>query len=341
VAEPGETVILEGTSSASIGVRIVSFSGVYPSFNEVSGFQIRKYSKDCVSYDSVPDIRLVGLDITQCGRQSAVLHRAQRVTLEQSRIHDSNTDGWTSAIDLYLCKDGNIIRGNTVWNNSDQPAGQPDSEGHGLIMDYCGTQGGALIENNVFYNNEGWCMVILNSDGATIRNNVCYHNGIRQDGSGEISTAGNYLKIHNNILVPRNGQLALNLRFARSGFVADTATIAENNNLLFVAAGATSVAWGGSAGTLSRYQSQNPRGWGNRSLIGNPTFVAESQFDFHLLSGSVAIDKGDSANAPLTDFDGNARPEGTAMDIGAFEFAASKAALLAPTNLRFISVEAD
>jgi hypothetical protein len=155
VAEPGETVILEGTSSASIGVRIVSFSGVYPSFNEVSGFQIRKFSKDCVSYDSVPDIRLVGLDITQCGRQSAVLHRAQRVTLEQSRIHDSNTDGWTSAIDLYLCKDGNIIRGNTVWNNSDQPAGQPDSEGHGLIMDYCGTQGGALIENNVFYNNEG------------------------------------------------------------------------------------------------------------------------------------------------------------------------------------------
>jgi len=145
VAEPGETVILEGTASATIGVRIVPFGNVMPSFNEIQGFQIRKFSLDCVSYDSVPDIRLTGLDVNQCGRQSVALHGAKRATLRGSSIHDSNTNGWTSAIDLYLCKDGNLISGNRIWNNADDSPGNPDSEGHGVIMDYCLTAGGVTI----------------------------------------------------------------------------------------------------------------------------------------------------------------------------------------------------
>ena len=57
-----------------------------------------------------------------------------------------------------------------------------------------------MIENNLIFNNDRWCMVVLNSNGAVIHNNVCYHNGIRQDGSGELSTCGNNLFIFNNIL---------------------------------------------------------------------------------------------------------------------------------------------
>jgi len=127
MAEPGEAVILEGTTTATIGVRIIAMSGVYPSFNELQGFQVRGFSLDCVSYDGVPDIRLIGFDVSQCGRQSMALHRAQRVTLRASSIHDSNTNGWTSAIDLYFCSDGNVISGNRIWNNSDSSPGQPDS----------------------------------------------------------------------------------------------------------------------------------------------------------------------------------------------------------------------
>lgn len=43
-------------------------------------------------------------------------------------------------------------------------------------------------------------------------------------------------------------------------------------------------------------------------------------FDLHLKSGCLAIDSGTSTNAPSTDFDGVARPQGTGFDIGAYEF---------------------
>ena len=320
IAEPGETVVMEGTSSATIGVRGIAFNGVQPSFNEVSGFRIRKFSRDCIAYDSVPDVRFSRLDVTQCGRAAVMLRGATRVTFEKSAVHDNNTTGWTSAVDLYLCKSGNVVRGNRIWNNSDSPVGQSDSEGHGLIMDYCTSTAGAIIENNVIYNNEGWCIVILNSNGATVRNNVCYRNGIRQDGSGELSALGNNLAIHNNILAPRSNQRAMNIRFSRSDYTANLATVSEDYNLLYVASTATAVQWGGSVGTLAQYQARNGRGWGSHSLTGNPWFADVSRFDFHLQSGSAAIDQGSTSRAPAIDFDGRARPLGRSADMGAYEF---------------------
>ncbi len=46
--------------------------------------------------------------------------------------------------------------------------------------------------------------------------------------------------------------------------------------------------------------------------------------DFHLLSGSEAIDAGTSLAAPvvLSDIDGNPRTSGTGFDIGAYEYSA-------------------
>jgi hypothetical protein len=51
----------------------------------------------------------------------------------------------------------------------------------------------------------------------------------------------------------------------------------------------------------------------------NPRFVDAANRDFHLLAGSPLIDAG--TNVGLTeDFDGNPVPQGSAVDIGAFEF---------------------
>jgi hypothetical protein len=55
----------------------------------------------------------------------------------------------------------------------------------------------------------------------------------------------------------------------------------------------------------------------------NPLFVNPAGANFHLQSGSPAINSGTSLNAPTTDFDGNSRPQGAGYDIGAYEYTSS------------------
>jgi hypothetical protein len=69
--------------------------------------------------------------------------------------------------------------------------------------------------------------------------------------------------------------------------------------------------------------------YGTNPVTGDPKFANASAGDFHLLSGSSAIDAGLSAidisvnpvvYAPNVDYDGNSRPRGAGFDIGAYEY---------------------
>ena len=55
------------------------------------------------------------------------------------------------------------------------------------------------------------------------------------------------------------------------------------------------------------------------SVTGDPKLANPSSADFHLMTGSAAIGAGVMIPA-TTDFDGNARPQGSAWDIGAYAF---------------------
>ncbi len=59
---------------------------------------------------------------------------------------------------------------------------------------------------------------------------------------------------------------------------------------------------------------------GERNLNENPLFLDVENNDYRLSSRSPCIDNGTYGNAPDHDFDGNTRPEGIAIDIGAFEY---------------------
>ena len=65
----------------------------------------------------------------------------------------------------------------------------------------------------------------------------------------------------------------------------------------------------------------------------DPKFVDPGKDDFHLLMGSCCIDTGNPTNAPTEDFDGDARPMGSAYDIGFDEFEPVPVPLL---NIRHI-----
>jgi hypothetical protein len=75
--------------------------------------------------------------------------------------------------------------------------------------------------------------------------------------------------------------------------------MSENNNLFDVSPTTTAV--GGVSHTRRRATTKrgNGRGWGSASMMGDPRFVDEFGFNFHLQSSSPAIDKGDTEQAPL------------------------------------------
>ncbi|HPO11963.1 MAG TPA: right-handed parallel beta-helix repeat-containing protein [Candidatus Hydrogenedentes bacterium] len=52
---------------------------------------------------------------------------------------------------------------------------------------------------------------------------------------------------------------------------------------------------------------------------GSPEFLNAAASDFHVQSGSPAIDNGSAAGAPADDIEGTARPQGSGYDIGAYE----------------------
>ena len=59
---------------------------------------------------------------------------------------------------------------------------------------------------------------------------------------------------------------------------------------------------------------------GNGNLSGDPKFESPSSGNFRLKPDSPLIDKGKIINGMKSDYDGNARPSGKSVDIGAFEF---------------------
>lgn len=62
-------------------------------------------------------------------------------------------------------------------------------------------------------------------------------------------------------------------------------------------------------------------GWtGESNIDADPVFVCPLLDDYHISSGSPAIDAGSSAGGPGEDFDGETRPNGSAADIGADEW---------------------
>jgi len=65
---------------------------------------------------------------------------------------------------------------------------------------------------------------------------------------------------------------------------------------------------------ISNYQGVN----GN--FYADPLFVAPANDDYHLSANSPCIDSGTNTNAPATDIEGTLRPQGSAVDVGAYEY---------------------
>ncbi len=168
--------------------------------------------------------------------------------------------------------------------------------------------------------------------GGKIQNNIIFNNtshGIH------LWHAANHVIISNNTVF-NNGRagIVLGAGDAPGGIVLDN-TVVTNNILYHNAEGLWEFCYSGQTCIGSNNQYSNNLIYGNSTntifLFGHSDSArvsADPQFvnytglitgDYHLQSTSPAINRGTSLDAPLNDFAGGARPQGTTWDIGAYE----------------------
>jgi hypothetical protein len=246
------------------------------------------------------------------------------ILLESNTIRDAGVNGAEGdGIDLKAGLQNVTIRNNVISGTYAPPA-DVGGELSGITMSgtFPPTKTHFLVEGNRIFNGLGNGIALVAQNNIVIRNNLIYN----MTGSGiavydDPQFPNNDVKIYNNTIYGNAG----------SGVGANTTkVIVLRNNLIF----------GNTAGNIQTYVTTHadsdynlmaPTGAddgfpeGPHSIVQTSTdgiTVDPAKGDFHLGPASPAINKGAdlSTTGFATDFDGILRPQGTAWDIGAYEF---------------------
>lgn len=249
-----------------------------------------------------------------------VSNSGDRPTVRNNRSHDNRACGIHMNADLSSGGDG-IITGALVENNVLYNNGV--GGGAGINMD--GVQN-SIVRNNLLYNNHAGGITAYQIDGAAgprglqILNNTL---DMAADGRWALSfknTTG-LSKARNNILHNRHSFRG-SLEF---GSATDAANLDTDYNVM---------TWitpdnGTTRYTLAQWQSLG-RDTRSVSATLSSLFVNPAAGDYHLLSAAPAIDRGQLLSEVPFDREAQARPSGAGSDIGCYEFKAVTAALPNP-----------
>ncbi|MFC1539294.1 right-handed parallel beta-helix repeat-containing protein [Candidatus Latescibacterota bacterium] len=175
-------------------------------------------------------------------------------------------------------------------------------------FDCCSEQGG-LLENITFYNNIAYnnsCngFRFASWGDGPMRNIKVINNTFFNNGGGSWGIRGGIAIDNPNVenIIIRNNICSNNEEFQIKNNVKEKIpNLIIEHNLID--------GFRGSEGEIR----------GDYFIEDNPGFVNAAIFDFHLKPGSPAIDSGSAIDAPAGDIDETARPQGSGVDIGAYE----------------------
>jgi parallel beta-helix repeat protein len=229
----------------------------------------------------------------------------------RSKIHDNGSSDFDHG--MYVNVNNTLIDGNEIYNNA----------GYGIQKYPTGSNN--VVRSNRIHDNahlghrgDG----ILFSGGS---NNQAYNNIVWNNDNGIGTNYESGSKIYNNTIVGNRSYGA---------YVGSDSNTDIKNNILY----------GNGAGyfymfTTATYSIGNSlcnTSGAGCSVVANPNFVNSSGGDYHLQTGSPAIDGGGTLTLVKTDADGSARPQGAGYDIGAYEFGGVTTSPPAPTNVRIV-----
>ncbi len=269
-----------------------------------------KYNPNPNSWTSPPYDGIAGIDCTNCTSADRFQHLFYVSCRGDAGVHCEGYEiGWCNLVNNH------ILHGLHIYDMSPSSGWKGTISIHdnytenllGGAVDIATTSDSiAAVElyNNVIVNTNGPAYRIFEAgtQGIKMYNNSVYN----QTTSGTIPSDAVYF---NNIM------------FDTQGVTYFSGTpISHSNNLFYSSKGVSAPAWfANEAGGVSL----------------NPLFVDPTKGDLSLSSNSPAVDNG--ASVPLVNhgFEGNARPQGLAYDIGAYELVKDDS-IAPPTISNFI-----
>jgi hypothetical protein len=357
-AYPGETPVLDGTAllpgewlggivhvlnAAHIRVRGLTARNAGPGM-QAAGFLVEDSQHVTLEGNVTDDTTSSGIGVWGCedvtlednelirachgGIQEQISVGVTRgFTLVRNRVHDA---GGTPIGGEGIClKDGSsdgLVRGNVVWNVPDRVGIYVDAwDKHTHDIEVDGNVVHDCIDGINLASEMGGLL-----ERICVTNNLCYGNSLRgltvADYGGVATHPMNDLQVVNNTFAGNGtsgwgGGIAVDSREARNVVVRNNVVSGHPSFAILVAlaipAGAVTVDHNLIDAFMGDVEEGETRG--TDAVEAEPRFVDAAAHDFRLAAGSPALDRGNPALAPAIDFDGVARPQGTGIDLGAFE----------------------
>jgi len=358
VAYPGATVTIGSVSGLQRGIMLCQglSSCSDSSFWIFGGIQLRA-NELAVQAGGVTNFRLTGSDVT-CPNgtgASACIEDANmpNVDLLGNNVHDVGFAGSDKTYHaIYYGSGSNASHETIAWNSVHDVQG---CRGIQIHVDGSQTMTDIHLHDNLIYNIrcDGINLSTVNPDAGVVEvyNNVIYnagrgpdphdgsasYSGIRINGSASTG----FVEVYNNTFyncgsggsdASTQGPYSVWIRSRLRNNIA-----VQVSKPYFTSAGGSSLMSG--SNNLWSGGSGSPPSQTTGNITANPGFVSTSTPDFHLQSGSPAIDAGLVIGTLTLDHDGTTRPQGAGFDIGAYEFFAGGSTVQRPnppTNLAVV-----
>jgi hypothetical protein len=281
-AYPGELPIFDGGGGGGTG-----FGSSTAQYIRVVGLVERNWNSSAFGNGWVNDVgtsngnwQFVNCIADGNGINGITFYNATGLLIDESiAAHNGNVlPSWSSGINLFHLSGDyttNIVRRTVSFENIDittthsNPTGGA-TDGSGFILDQ--SSSGALFENNIGFRNGGSC-IRINTPGAHIVNNTCYHDGLNSIDRTPANPGEIYFSSG------PQGAIMINNLMAASGY----------------------------SGTMNAVVN-GPTGTSNVNNVAvnmngaTPFFNDPANVDFTIVAGSTnVIDKGSTMSAPATD----------------------------------------
>jgi hypothetical protein len=241
-------------------------------------------------------VHIIGFDMTGKGVTNGVDNFGSNNLVQGNHVHDmtnincSGSPGGSGIGDD--TGSNNTYDGNVVHHIGDYPT--KCDYVHAIYVD----DPGDIVSNNISYNNVGNGLYTNHgtSGAVTFVNNLSFANleyGVGVNGSLSGSVVANNILVGNGIAAAKTWSSASNTQFINNIMFSNPTNIIKDGSIT-------------EQGTIT----SDPQ------LV---NYQSNGSGDYHLKTGSPAIDKGTATKAPTTDIEGKPRPQGAAVDIGPYE----------------------